>query len=312
MLHQLIDTAKRIARPITRQRFRIEQWKYRGDTILDPDAGNALLHDRLLAGTPTAAGKMGSVELGGLRTWLAKGGPDRRTVSGWGSHRTVLHRNAGVYPDDDASLSKWATEFAASLGEIDALGVWFHRGEHRLVKRFAPRAALLSLNALEPYYQTPPWSRALAGKRVTAVTPFASTFQRQYLRRTETWRDRPDVLPVFELSTVRCPLSAGLTDPEFPTWFDALDAMTDQIAKLNPDVVLVGAGAWSIPLVARAKRMGKFAIHLGGSTQILFGVRGGRWDNHPRIGPMMNDAWARPGEEEKPKTFRAVENGCYW
>ena len=43
------------------------------------------------------------------------------------------------------------------------------------------------------------------------------------------------------------------------------------------DVVLIGAGAFSLPLVAHAKRRGKVGIHMGGSLQILFGILGKRW-----------------------------------
>jgi hypothetical protein len=152
----------------------------------------------------------------------------------------------------------------------------------------------------------------LAGKRLLVLTPFADTVRSQGLRLKGVWRAKPDVMPVVEVETLRVPLSAGLVKPIHGDWFIALDAMTQEMAARNFDIAVVGAGAWSLPLVARARQMGKWAIHLGGATQILFGVKGRRWDKNPLVIQAENDAWVRPNEGERPKTFEAVEQGCYW
>lgn len=74
------------------------------------------------------------------------------------------------------------------------------------------------------------------------------------------------------------------------------------------DVALVGAGAWSLPLVAHAKKLGKKGLHLGGQLQLLFGIKGGRWDR----GNFYNEAWLRPLSEERPTGFMRMEKGAYW
>ena len=78
------------------------------------------------------------------------------------------------------------------------------------------------------------------------------------------------------------------------------------------DVAILGCGAYGLPLAARIKRMGKQAIHLGGATQLMFGIRGGRWDNTPAIARFKNDAWVTASSDETPKCAASVENGCYW
>ena len=78
------------------------------------------------------------------------------------------------------------------------------------------------------------------------------------------------------------------------------------------DVAIVGAGAWSLPLTAHARALGRIGIHMGGATQILFGIRGARWDDHPVIAGFYNEAWVRPGPGERPAAHEAVEGGCYW
>jgi hypothetical protein len=121
------------------------------------------------------------------------------------------------------------------------------------------------------------------------------------------------VLPDFQLRAIGVPLSAYLATPEYPDWFAALDALRTRMEAAMPfDVAIVGAGAWSISLVAHAKKLGAWAIHLGGATQILFGVRGRRWETNKRVAAFYNEAWTRPSESETPANVQAVEEGCYW
>lgn len=73
------------------------------------------------------------------------------------------------------------------------------------------------------------------------------------------------------------------------------------------------------------KNAGKQAIHLGGATQLLFGIKGYRWENNypTKIATFFNDAWTRALAEETPKNAGTVEKvllvkrekmGCrrYW
>jgi hypothetical protein len=78
------------------------------------------------------------------------------------------------------------------------------------------------------------------------------------------------------------------------------------------DVALLGCGAAGIPLAVHAKRLGKIGVHTGGPTQLLFGIRGGRWDTRPEFQPFFNDAWVRPKPDETPKEAPKVDKGGYW
>ena len=58
---------------------------------------------------------------------------------------------------------------------------------------------------------------------------------------------------------------------------------------------------------------GKSVIHMGGSLQLLFGIRGKRWDEMELLKPYYSDAWIRPSESENlGGREKNVENGCYW
>lgn len=311
MKHALIGGIKSLLGPVAKQRFRIERAKYRRQEILTPQAGNDFLAKSLSANEPLCIGKIGAAELGGLLRYERER-DSKGYCATWGRHATMLYRNAGVYPADPEVLSRFCRVYAESIQAIDALAVWFRLGEHRIQSRYAPRAKLLAQTAIEPYYHQRPWSRMLADKRLLVMTPFADTVRSQGLRLKEVWQAKPDVMPEVHVDVLRVPLSAGLVKPVHADWFIALDAMTEEMASRNFDVAIVGAGAWSLPLVARAKQMGKWAIHLGGATQILFGIKGRRWDRNALVMEAENDAWVRPNQGERPITFETVEQGCYW
>lgn len=310
MLDEMFYKAKSFVRPITQHRRLLERAKYLGTRILSPQEGNDLLARSIHQ--PAAIGKIGSGEMAALRHHWRLADSNGHCES-WGWEAKNLYRIAGVYPPEPAILSRFCTEFSRALTHLDVLAVWYNFGEHTARLRFAPKATLTALRALEPYYHDRPWSQHLAGKRVLVVSPFADTIQTQYRRRQQVWPAKPEVLPDFELLTLRCPLSAYLVTPEYPDWFAALDAMREQMASLSFDAALVGAGAWSLPLVAHAKSLGAWAIHLGGSTQILFGVKGRAWEKmNKQVTGFFNDAWTRPSPVETPQAAHEIEGGRYW
>ena len=112
-------------------------------------------------------------------------------------------------------------------------------------------------------------------------------------------------------------------EAQYKDWFEALNWMKKQIEIQNFDICLIGCGAYGFPLAAHVKRLGKKAFHIGGALQLLFGIKGTRWEN-PNYGVkewnipigsysnMMNEAWIKPGEEFKSKNANMVEGACYW
>jgi hypothetical protein len=86
----------------------------------------------------------------------------------------------------------------------------------------------------------------------------------------------------------------------------------DILRKQDFDVGIFGTGYTSLLLTAECKRMGKAGIHLGGSTQILFGVKGQRWREIKEFQSFFNEHWTDPLESEKPENRKICENGCYW
>ena len=58
----------------------------------------------------------------------------------------------------------------------------------------------------------------------------------------------------------------------------------------------IGCGAYGLPLTSMLKASGKKAIHLGGATQILFGIKGKRWDHeatYDYVRNFYNENWVK-------------------
>lgn len=285
--------------------------KYNGKKVLSPQKVNELLFQTV--SQPPKDGfclaRFGSVELIGFTKFDPNMGCMRKTED-------VLYKmcnNAGFFPGTEEAGRRFADEMKDACGQVDLLCVWHNAMEDYAMKRYAGDIQYGALTGIEPYYFGNPWTRALAGKKVLVINPFADSIQRQYETNREKLFSNPAVLPEFELRTLKAVQTiAGNRDPRFKDWFEALDYMEQEAMKIDFDVAIVGCGAYGFPLCARLKKHGKIAIHMGGATQMLFGVKGSRWENNPDFKNIINEYFVRPSAEEVPENAAKVEAACYW
>jgi hypothetical protein len=221
------------------------------------------------------------------------------------------HANAGLFPLEPTALVAAAERLGSALAAVDLLARWDSPYQARLVDGLDPRPQMGALSALEPWWQSQPWSAALAGLRVLVVHPFVASIEAQWHRRQSLFSD-PAVLPSFALQTLRPPQTLGGASEGHSSWSAALDGLIAQVAALQFDVALLGCGAYGLPLGAAIKAQGRAAVHLGGALQLLFGIRGRRWETIPRYAALSNTAWVRPLPEETPAAAALVDGGCYW
>ena len=114
-----------------------------------------------------------------------------------------MRMNAGFFPATDDFLNSFCQNYIRAASEIDVLGVWRNQFEQVVANEVCPTARLVPLRALEPYFHPDPWSRALAGKIVLVVHPFADSILENYRRnRPRIFADQ-SVLPPFDLQLIR-------------------------------------------------------------------------------------------------------------
>ena len=290
------------------------KWRAPGyrQPILYGQAGHDRVADVVATGEPVMISRLGAVELACLRHYLERrvstNIPYRKRI------RTSMSNQAGFFPDDDDSLDAFARLYLKHLSEIDVMGVWFNQYEDIVCKNYCGNATLVDLDCLEPFRFSNPWSAWLAGRKVLVVHPFVDSIRKQYQEKRELIFPDSDVLPGFQLKTIRSVQSLAGAPVEFANWFDAYQAMCDQIAKEDFDVCIIGAGAYGLPLASFVKRLGKQALHLGGVTQILFGIKGRRWEVEyaDSTAKLFNEHWIRPSATETPANINKVDRGCYW
>lgn len=300
--------------------------------ITNPDKASAEIYQLLTDNKPCMIARFGSVELMNVNNSRSIKSP-KHSVRSYISHEQrewwwnelncqQMQTNAGFFPNTKENLLKFGNLICEDAKYLDFLGSWTE--EELFATDIIPSTTAKALLLyLEPYWSSMPWTKALEGKRVVVVHPFAKLIEKQYqTHRTELFVN-PDVLPLFELRTVQAVQSLGGEADGFADWFEALDWMKQEIEKEDYDIALIGCGAYGFPLAAHCKRQGKKAVHLGGALQLLFGIRGKRWDN-PMYGvkewgipvgmysSLPNEYWIRPDETERPKNANQVEGACYW
>lgn len=272
---------------------------------------NNCIKDMILSGNPFLAGRFGATELFCVRTF------DFEVESKYNKVLSQMENWSGFFPSKKELGDKFKNLMLDLIPEANVMGIWMLPFEEYYLNSYGNKQLKTTyLLDLEPWSSPEkPWSAALKGKKVLVIHPFKETIERQYKRREEIFPGT-DILPDFELITLKAVQTvAGEKDARFSTWFDALEWMYQEAMKIDFDVAIIGCGAYGFPLAAKLKQAGKQAIHLAGATQLLFGIKGKRWEENTAfsyVQKFFNDAWVYPADEDKPKEASKVENGCYW
>ena len=288
----------------------LKRKKYGDKSILSTEEGRRLLKQAIVAGKPYMAARFGTSEGAAFvyywETKLKYGDDCTKYPQFYLDQICTL---SGFFPNSKAGLWKWAELETAACKDLDLLGVMQFVNEEWLAKHFCSQASLMPSGGLGSASRG--WAHVLEGRKVLVVHPFTETIKHQYDNNREKIFPGTNALPKFDLKCVKAVQTiADATDSRFATWFDALDFMTEEIEKQDFDVALIGCGAYGFQLASRVKQLGKIAVHMGGSLQTLFGIKGGRWDD--MYSKMYNEHWVYPSENETPAGFEKVEGGCYW
>jgi hypothetical protein len=281
-------------------------------SVLDSSSANTFIYNKLMSGQPFMSGRYGGCENDILASFYIN---QKLMVPISTLKFNYLCKNAGFFPNKIELVPNYVHEMEKAAKYADILGAWNWFLEDFIIGTYATKAEITTLGNLEPWFSDKPWSAALKGKKVLVVHPFQETIELQYKKR-ELLFPGTNILPEFELITYKAVQSIAGNHPEgFNTWFEALDFMTEEINSIDFEVAIVGCGAYGFPLAARIKEMDKQAIHLAGATQLLFGIKGSRWEQgnyKPIFEKIFNEHWIRPLEIEKPKKAETIEGACYW
>jgi hypothetical protein len=239
-------------------------------------------------------------------------------------HLPVLERNAGVF-GDAASISRWCLEYSNACRSADIFATGWYAPikvrEQEFLKGTSVKQCVL--RALEPYYWPVEerWSKALDGQKVCVVSSFADTIKGQLAKgEGAVWSNgavQGGLWLAAEWSVVKTGYSPSLAlgragwECDAETWETCVEYVVSEVLKTGARVVIIGCGGLGMVIAGRLKKEGKICIVMGGATQVLFGIKGRRWENH-QISGFWNSEWVGPSASETPAGASEVEGGCYW
>ncbi len=272
--------------------------------IIQSIEGNRIIKEKIISGEPFIASKMGGTEQNIMMSHLHGGVYND-------NNRNMASENAGITPANDETLNFFSERYGKALTNTDMLGSMNMGSERTLIGRYTPECIFSELRYLEPFYFTEPWSEMLGNKRVLVIHPFEDTIRKQYNKR-ELLFNNEKILPNFELLTIKAEQTNGGGMVDSKPFIESLEIMEKKIDNLDFDIAIIGCGAYGLLLADYIKNKNKQAVHIGGGLQILFGIKGKRWDVHPEISALYNEHWVRPMDNEKTINFHTVEGGTYW
>uniref|UniRef100_A0A6C0IF90 Uncharacterized protein n=1 Tax=viral metagenome TaxID=1070528 RepID=A0A6C0IF90_9ZZZZ len=235
---------------------------------------------------------------------------------------------SGVFPATQESVSLWVKTYKNSLESCNMIAEgWYEPLKHEekyILDSIIPRREKIMLRNLEPYYVKPHlrWSSFLAKKTVAIINSFANTCEEQTYLSKAIWPENtesflPSSTKWVPIKTYFPPNIAGENNEaswQVNNWFTAVEQIVKQVEeeRYNIDIAIIGCGALGMIIASRLRHMGIQCIVMGGAVQLLFGIRGKRWETHPVISKFFNDAWVVPPDSCKPVGFKKIEGGCYW
>jgi hypothetical protein len=282
-----------------------------------------IIYDILISDQPCMIARFGSTELTCLCNYIGvKNDKDKfidyikGEANQWWWDIKILNQMqewSGFFPASVKKVEEFCELFLSDIPEVNILGSWLPQEslfDHKLINSYK-----VNFELLNPYFSDNPWTRALEGKKILVVHPFADTIEMQYKKRELLFEH--NLLPAFELKTIKAVQSIAGTETPFTDWFEAFEHMKAQIDNTDYDICLIGCGAYGFSLAAHVKRMGKKGFHMGGSLQLLFGIRGKRWENENynstyNYAKLINEYWVKPNVDERPSKANIVEGACYW
>lgn len=290
------------------ERFRDRRIRYYNrltGRFAEPEAVNEQLKEWIREGKPFAVTRNGMSETS-LFALLEKDAL-------WGSSSFHKNDTSENFNGNRQQLMKYREVLKNMYRESDVICAWYIISmEEDLLSKYIGDALLTKTHLIDLYDYKGCWLRALKGKKVLIVSPFADTILSQYPKRELLHKDK-DTLPEFTMSVVKSVwwYSAG-RDPRFQSWFEVLDYLYEECMAADFDIALLSCATFSSPLAVRLKQAGKQAVHMGGMLQLLFGIKGKRWDDMPGL---YNENWVRLPEETKVGNVNVLDQtqgGIYW
>lgn len=268
---------------------------------------NSILIKYIDSGEPFCLVRPGSAEMSFVCWWIE--GVLFKTS------RYKLHQVYKMFDEDNLQAKRWVKQFEQDLNEADIYASLGNKKNY-LIDWCCKDKIICSANILGLGQETDSWLWKLADKKVLIVSPFSATMKQQMYNIDKIWRN-DHFLKHTDLRFQQSVWYTGKNQDTggFSSWFEAYEYLKQEVLSQDFDIALLSCGPFSTFLAADIKRNGRSAIQYGGVLQLMFGIRGKRWDDNIELQSIYNEYWVRPGEAEKPRSDKSIkdsDDGCYW
>tara|TARA_R110002020_G_scaffold307380_3_gene523218 strand:+ start:1705 stop:2502 length:798 start_codon:yes stop_codon:yes gene_type:complete len=219
-----------------------------------------------------------------------------------------MFTNAGFYGDEEI-YKKWKNLYVKALINCDCLLNVYTCSSFAIQGNLIIKLGLWKPTL--PYVEDPSYWIALLEnikESIGIVSFFKADITRQLGKMDKIWNRQK--MKNKDFIIVKAFQSITGNEPH-NDWLETFEQLKKRVDKHSRTKVwFVSCGCYGLPLCDYLKSKGCRAIYLGGILQLLFGLKGKRWDERPEVKKVVNKYWKYP--EERPFGSTNVEDGCYW
>lgn len=230
----------------------------------------------------------------------------------------AMSNNAGIYMTSDESKKKYCNMYFEAVKDSTMI-TGSRLTSYGLVNKL--KKCIYNWKCLEPFYfMTHPEyniEHLWGNKRILIISSQSNTMKEQIKNGNINKVFSKRIFSDFNLDNmifIKPPITFAGNHNNIE-WDENLNKMKKEIENVQDqfDIALVSCGGYGLITTHFIhKELNKSSIYVGGALQVLFGIKGYRWDNNKNVCCYYNDYWTRPLEEDIPKNCKSVEGGCYW
>jgi len=204
------------------------------------------IYSLLVSNKPCMIARFGATESNVLKNYIGINSKQRSILdfitnkcAPWWWNKNILMNFklwSGFFPIDTLLVEKYCKLTLSDIPEVNILGTW--GADQNLCDDVLRNVLKVEFEYLEPFFSNKPWTKALEGKKVLVIHPFQSSIESQYKKRELLFKD--NLLPKFEIKTIKAQQTLASEKSEFKNWFEALDFMKNQMNEIDYDIALIG------------------------------------------------------------------------
>ncbi len=222
-------------------------------------------------------------------------------------------------------IIKYVTEYHNSIINSQLLGIWDSAmytqaiEYYNILNNIQDNIVQIPAQALEPFYfmnhSSYKWNNIFKNKKVLIISSHKNTIEKQL-----PYIDKIFSNNIFDKTTefhVYKPPQQNGGSHDNNSWQYHFNIIKNDLKELvktfDFDIALVSCGGFGM-LTSNYifTELHKSTMYIGGSLQLFFGIKGGRWQSNDIINKSINSYWVNVIESDKPKNVQICEGSAYW